>query len=243
MEVYIVDIVDRDFKIGLLKEFWNRRSQYLVPATSPGIGLKKQKFLIFYNLIAKTLGEPHTIKNIKAFEQGPVYYDIYSCIKKTNKFLEREQIDRPNFSEDILNATLMLVESESPDSLSKITHAFDLWKSNYDENYNEEIIKEDFQYDSNNINEEDITDMDEKTIEILYEYYLDLYNNYQLFINNKKIYAVEKKNIDIINQVIGSKNPYIEEALDEISKIDTVAKITYDINYKEYEMGGIIFDI
>lgn len=49
----ILNIEYRDFKIGLFEEFWDRRNQELVPASDNEMRIKKQKFLIFYNLIAQ----------------------------------------------------------------------------------------------------------------------------------------------------------------------------------------------
>lgn len=238
-----MEIKDRDFKIGLLKEFWNRRNQGLVPASSEGMGIKKQKFLVFYNLLAQSLSKPFTLDGVKAFEQGPVYYDIYAYVSKTGRFLEQEKIEKQTYSEDILNATLKLVESESHESLSEITHSFDLWKNKYDENYDEDIIKDNFQYDKNNIYEEDISTKDNMVLKVLYDYYLNIYNNYDLVKIYGKIYAVERRNIEKIREIIEREPPYIKEVLDEISEIDTTAKINYKPNYAEEGMEGILIDI
>lgn len=234
---------DKDFKIGLLQEFWNRRNRDLVPPSAPGTGVKKQKFMVLYNLIAKTMGEPHTLANLKAFEEGPVYYDIYSHIMKTNEFLEQKSIEPQNYNEDILNATLRMIESESYTSLSEITHALDLWSSNYDPEYNENIINEDFKYNKNNIDPEDITDKDNNILKVLYEYNLNLYNNYVLESMHGKICAIEKKNKEKIIEILSSEDSDVREIFDELSQIDTLAKINYDENHTHDRLGGVLIDI
>jgi len=39
-----LNIEDRDFKIGLLKEFWDRRNQELVPACDNEMRIKNKNF-------------------------------------------------------------------------------------------------------------------------------------------------------------------------------------------------------
>ncbi|MGV8905912.1 MAG: hypothetical protein ACOH15_04880 [Acetobacterium sp.] len=238
-----MDIEDKDFKIGLLKEFWDQRNRDFVPASEHGIGIKKQKFLVFYNLIARSLGETYTISNMKAFKEGPVYYDIYSYIKETNEYLEQKTIKNQTYSKDIINATLRLVESESYDSLSKITHSLNLWKKKFDKEYDEEIIGNDFKYDKNNIESEDIVDEDNKIIKILFEYNLYLYENYDLIKKEGKMYAIEKENKEKIMEIINSGNPYLNKTFEELLKIDTLATVSYSEDYIEDELEGILIDI
>lgn len=236
-------IADAEFKIGLLKEFWNRRDRTLVPPSGVGMGIKKQKFLAFYNLFANTLGEENTLENLKAFDQGPIYYDIFSHIKRTNEYLEQRVVPKQNYCEDIINATTTLLESESHDTLSELTHSLDLWKNNFDSNYDETIIEEDFEYDNNNIELEDITTKDKGLLKILYEYNLNLYNNYDLIGINNKLYAIEKENQEKILSVINSDNERIKEILDEISKISTLGKINYEESQRDNELEGVLIDI
>lgn len=238
-------IEDRDFKIGLLKEFWDKRDQSLIPAKkNVGLGLKKQKFLFFYNLMAKESGEPYTLSNLKAFKQGPVYYDIYSYIKQNNnKHLERESITPQSYPEDIINAALTLIEMESPSSLSDITHQLDLWIKNYDSNYNEEIIKNEFKYESNNIYHNDITEKDYMIIRTLKEFSLNIYRNYNLEKIRGKVFAIEKINQKYITEILYENSPKIIGLIEDIYKIDNVIKVNYDKNFKDNGFGGIVFDL
>lgn len=236
-------IEDKDFKIGLLKEFWNKRDRSLVPPSEKGMGIKKQKFLFFYNLMARSLGENYTLSRVKAFEQGPVYYDIYAYVKQTGRYLEQETIKEQEYSRNIINATLRLVESESSKSISDITHALDLWKVNYDKHFDEEQLKENILFDENNVNEEDITSKDNNIIKTLYRYYSNLYENYVLENIDGKICAIEKVNKQSILEVLNKDTPPIKMAMQELLKIDITPKINYNENFKNEELEGVTIDI
>lgn len=238
-----MEIADGNFKIGLLKEFWDRRNRELVPPSGKGIGIKKQKFLVFYNLFANTLGKENTLENLKAFKQGPVYYDVYSHIKSTNEYLEQRRVPKQIYCEDIINATKILLESESHETLSNLTHTLDLWKNNYDSDYDESIIKQDFQFDDNNIELKDISNRDKKLLRILYEYNLNIFNNYNLIKIKNKLYAIEKENQDKIMLIINSDNQIIKNILAEVSMISTLGKLNYDESQKDNELEGVIIDI
>lgn len=227
-----MDIKDEDFKIGLLKEYLKRRNDKLNSLSEEELNIKKQKFILFYNLMARNNEKPYTLKNLQALKEGLIYYDIDKYIKMREKLVEEKIISKQEYSNDILNAVSNLVESESAESLSKLTEALDLWMDNYKLNLH-----------NNEITSKDITSKDKNIIEILYEYNLNLYNNYELEKINNKICAVEKKNKEKIMQIINSENPYIEDVFNEILQIDGLAKINYSEEYKDDELGGITIDI
>lgn len=238
-----MNIQDEDFKVGLLQEFWEKRDQNLVPPSGDGMGIKKQKFLIFYNLMARSMDEKYTLSTVKAFEQGPVYYDIYSYIKTTGNFLEQKSIKKQNYSEDILNATLRLVESESSQSLSDFTHSLDLWKENYDKDFKEIPTEESIVFDRNNIGEKDISSKDEMYIKTLYKYYNNIYNNYNLEKIKGNLCAIEKVNKQKIIEILSKDKPSINKALEEVSKVDVAPKINYYEEFKDDELEGVTIDI
>jgi len=239
-----MNIEDGDFKIGLLKAFWDSRDRNLIPPNEKGIGIKKQKFMVLYNLIAKSLGEPYTLKNLKAFEQGPVFYDVFAHIKNTGEYLEQKSIKTTRYSDNILNATLNLVELESDKSLSDITHALDLWKNNYDENYDEKIIRNDFKYDNNNISAEDITKKDTRILKVLFEYHSNLYNNYDVEVIHGKRCAIQReKKTEIKKILLNTNNPHINDIFDELKQVDNAAKINYDERFVDEKLGGVLIDI
>lgn len=227
-----MDIKDEDFKIGLLKEYLKRRNNKLNSLSEKELNIKKQKFILFYNLMAKNNEKPYTLKNLQALKEGLVYYDIDKYIKMREKLVEEKIISKQEYSNDILNAVSNLVESESAESLSKLTEALDLWMDNYKLNLH-----------NNEITSKDITSKDKNIIEILYEYNLNLYNNYELEKINNKICAVEKKNKEKIMEIINSENPYIEDVFNELLQIDGLAKINYSEEHKDDELGGITIDI
>lgn len=227
-----MDIRDREFKIGLLKEFLKRRNDKLNSLSEEELIIKKQKFILFYNLMARNRGEPYTFENLRALKEGLIYCYIDDYTKMREKLLREEIISKQEYSKDILNAVSNLIESESSESLLELTEALDLWRNNYKSNvYNNEIISK------------KITNKDKDIIEILYEYNLNLYNNYELKKINNKICAIEKKNKEKIMDIINSENPYIKEVFEELLKIDNLAKINYSEEYKEDKLGGIIIDI
>lgn len=173
------------FKATLLEKFWNDRDRELSPAYSSEIGYQKQKFLVLYNLLANTRGSRFTFEKLKAFESGPVYYDVYSEVKFNKTLIEQIPTDpefveeckkiREDIDESILKIATFLSITKSWTELIEFIHLFDLWKKNYNKTMTEESNQE--YTDDNNISVDDISEKDKKRLcnilTLLNDEYLD----------------------------------------------------------------------
>lgn len=100
-------------------------------------GIKKQKFLFFYNLFAYLSGVHFTFDTLKAYANGPVYYDIYSYSLSDNHKFYGEYVSTitkyQKFSDlidfNIAKISFYLVNSMTNDQVSDLTHHFDFWKN------------------------------------------------------------------------------------------------------------------
>ena len=186
-----VDEDDLNFKVELLKYFWNNRDTSLIPIGSVS-GVEKEKFLFFYNIFAYLNGKHFTFKNLKSFAEGPVYYDVYVLTAKENIFLETSvETNKVVICQEIGKAVLTLLELFRKNA-SHLSH-LDLWEKNYDKDYNEK------NREGNNANDievvVDITEKDEERLRLLYSELLKINNGYLIHTNKKGMrFLIEKSN-------------------------------------------------
>lgn len=169
-------------KVSLLQEFWNKRDQKLIPSKQNQIGIKKQKFLAFYNLFSYVNEKDYTFDKMAAFKDGPLYTDINSFVKKyPNLFIEELEIDNEfKINEEESAVSLLMTEALSSETLSNLTHTLDLWKNNVNQ-------KDD------SIDETDITQSDKDKIRVLYNHYNFVKDNYELYKNSRTVIALDKR--------------------------------------------------
>lgn len=157
------------FKCALLNNFWNGRNQDMIRSNSPEFGLKNQKYLLFYNLFARYNKTYYTLDSLMAFENGPVFYDIYSYSnsvnspKYTNQLYSFNQIDE-KLDVSANKAAMFVLHFMNAEQISNLTHKFDFWSKHENR----------FSYGFEQISEEDISENDEYLIKWLYKFTMDL---------------------------------------------------------------------
>lgn len=110
-------------------------------------GLKKQKFLFFYNLFAYISDKTYTFEKLKAYKNGPIYQDIFTYAKseeheyhgnyitKLTRFQDYSHV----INEKIAKISFYLVNSMTNDQVSEITHHFDFWISSFNNSQDKNI--------------------------------------------------------------------------------------------------------
>ena len=204
-----------EFNVALLKYFWNNRERKIIYNPS---GIMKQKFLFFYNLFAKINNKHCTFENLKAFKNGPVYYDIYKETKTKNLvYLEKLKVITPfQIDEEIAQVTLQLLYLYK-NNMSTITHSFDLWSKVYNA------------FGTKDIKESDITKEDFDKATLLYNETKNVLKNYSIVFNKYDVPFIIDK---------GKKNYIVNNYYDEL-QFNTENK--YPI-YVTEENGELYFD-
>lgn len=203
---------DFDFNVTLLKYFWNNRDRNYINKPS---GIMKQKFLFFYNMFAKINSKKYTITNLKAFKNGPVYYDIFRC--SHDELLEQTDIREQKIDDNIANITMTLLYLYK-NTISNLTHNLDLWKKVYTN------IKD------NEINEDDISEDDVLKLTYLYNETKNVCQNYYIFISKYEVPLL------LLNK---QKNYIINNYYDIIRNYDSEDKCP---TYVNIENGELYFD-
>lgn len=204
-----------NFKLAILNYLWEKRDKKLLLAKSNDFGLKNQKFLLFYNIFARLNGKKFDFNNLRAYKDGPVYFDIYSYIKN-NSSTDVGYINTivnyndyiQDFDKQSLIASKLIVESMTKDQLSSLTHKFDFWSKNY---YSNNQIK--------TISLKDITSEDEFKIKWIYDFCIDLSNNYEIYPTEKNVFFVKSeipnyKNSSEFKQIIQNEYDYNPVVID-----------------------------
>ena len=99
--------------------------------------LKLQKFLFFYEIISKVEEKDYELTKLKGYAAGPVFSDIYGDYRY-NKDLFNQTIvsalkeNNNVVNEDIATFCLFLIQTQTREELSEITHQLDIWKSKQD---------------------------------------------------------------------------------------------------------------
>lgn len=163
------------FNVNLLKYFWDNRERSFIPSLS---GVMKQKYLFFYNIFAKLNDKKYTLDNLKAFKNGPVFYDIYTETKN-GVLLEQTDVKNMPIDHEIANITMTLMYLYKS-NISTITHALDIWKSAFGK-------------ESNDISEKFLTQKDKFMLKTLFKETKDVYNNYLIYYNKYDVPLLFKK--------------------------------------------------
>lgn len=171
--------------------------------------LQLQKFLFFYEMFSKTKGESYNIKSLCAYSNGPVFSNVYGdYLHDRTSFLERikEITDFSSLSEEISRVSRLVIDSMTERELSNLTHNFDLWS------VHEPEIKSGGRQIP--ISDCEITESDEKQLELLYNYYLKLDElGYKSIKIADKVFMVSKENAEDIKREHS-------ETLDALSRKD-----------------------
>jgi len=204
---------DLNFKVAILKYFWDNRDREIIPKA---LGIEKQKFLFFYNLFAFINNKQYTFDNLKAFEQGPIYHDVFTLTYRDKVYLEQIKSKPVNYDFEILKIACALIEIFGDIGSSNLTHGFDMWKNKYDPNLDEQSIVGN---NSNNITAADISEEDKNKAKLLFNELKEVIQVFTKYLNdNNKVLLIEKKNFD---QIVSRHNS-------ELNKIDrTVVEPVY----------------
>lgn len=173
-----------DFKLTLLKYFWDNREKSILKSPT---GVMKQKYLFFYNMFAKVNNQPYTLSGLKAFKNGPVFQDIYKAAQK-NPRLESSNFAVQKINDDLAKITVFLLELYGS-RISAASHKFDLWQNAYSRA-------------NKTIEDEDITEDDIFKIKCLFEETKYALENCSLYFNKHRVPLLlpkEKKNYIINN--------------------------------------------
>jgi hypothetical protein len=190
--------------------------------------VRAQKFLFFYNLFAHVNEKPHTFVKLKAFINGPVYYDIYAYCKTRipGISLYVDHITHHGDFSTIIDNNIAiisynLVNSMTVDQLSSLTHTFEFWKNSHS------VSGQDITIDN-------LSSNDEKFAKWLYQFWNNLIENYFCFKSNSNYFYINNADFDSI-QVDSDKATELQSILSE--------KLDYNpVVLKLDEEGDFIID-
>jgi len=99
--------------------------------------LKLQKFLFFYEIVSKIEETDYELSKLKGYAGGPVFSDVYGDYRYNKGLFNQAIILTLNESdvvinEDIATFSLFMVQTQTREELSEITHKLDIWKSKQD---------------------------------------------------------------------------------------------------------------
>lgn len=174
--------------------------------------LKFQKFLFFYEALCKVTGEKADFSNLKGYQKGPVFSNVWGdYIKESDLFLQNA-LKTYNENKGLINTKLanksaFIVNTLTDEELSDLTHKMNIWKSKKDR-----ILNGEFQAV---LNESDFNDADDKLIKTLCSIYSDEMINDSIIINlDNKYFVLPKsqqtllteKHYDILLSLTKNKN-------------------------------------
>ncbi|MDR3241817.1 MAG: hypothetical protein LBT37_06560 [Lactobacillaceae bacterium] len=91
---------------------------------------KLQKFLFFYELFSKVMGEQYEFGGFKVWLNGPVDSFVYGDYTYRQDYLVSaiKQADQKAVNQEIATKADFLVKILNKEEISDLTHDFDLWK-------------------------------------------------------------------------------------------------------------------
>lgn len=144
-------------------------------------GIKQQKFLLLYNLFKEIKYKKGNFTSLQAWDNGPVYTQVYSAIKYHYTYKELlDTIKIPyTIDEKLAYVSKFIVEILSDEEVSELTHEFNFWKKSVD-SLNQAI-------EIKNISISDLKKIDN----ILNLYNLDFILEHKVIRINSKIFLVK----------------------------------------------------
>lgn len=99
--------------------------------------LKLQKFLFFYETVSKIENVTYDLTKLKGYAAGPVFSDVYGDYRYNKELFNQAIIltleeNEVVINEDIATFCLFLVQTQTSEALSELTHELDIWKSQQD---------------------------------------------------------------------------------------------------------------
>ena len=95
--------------------------------------LKLQKFLFFYEMLSKVEGQDYELTNLKGYADGPVFSNVYGDYRYNREMFDQEIIiilekNEVVINEDIASFSLFMVQTQTREELSEITHELNIWR-------------------------------------------------------------------------------------------------------------------
>lgn len=171
-----------DRKLALLKWLNIKNSNYS--------NLQTQKFLFFYEMFQFISNKDYDITNLKAYENGPVFSDIYGFQRYEKDFLEltvNTNNTSYNVDKENVEKALFLISTMTDTELSDLTHQLDMWKSKKDliNNGQKQIP----------INFSDISKKDKEKLKKIFKTTLSI-DNFQVIKIANKIFLIKKEELN-----------------------------------------------
>jgi len=99
--------------------------------------LKLQKFLLFYEIVSKIENVEYDLTKLKGYADGPVFSDVYGDYRYNSETFNQAIVitlaeNEVMINDDIASFCLFLIQTQTREELSELTHELDLWKSKQD---------------------------------------------------------------------------------------------------------------
>jgi len=99
--------------------------------------LKLQKFLFFYEIVSMVEEQDYELTKLKGYASGPVFSDVYGDYRYNSEMFNQVIVmtlkeKEVAIDEDIAAFCLFLIQTQTREELSELTHKLDLWKSKQD---------------------------------------------------------------------------------------------------------------
>lgn len=201
--------IDND-KVVLLKYYYDHRNQKINKVPT---GLRKQKYLFFYNAFSFVLDEKYNFNELKAFENGPVYSDVYSFVANNPRnYIEQMETQPFEINLKIAKITTFFLDSITDNELSAISH-MDFWNKAFNRS-------------DTTISKEDFSANDIVALENLYSYSKNIFEKkYEVTKNKNENIIMYDKSISekvsgIIETISEECNPVILEESEGVIIVD-----------------------
>ncbi|TDL34586.1 hypothetical protein E2R51_02390 [Jeotgalibacillus sp. S-D1] len=190
---------ERRAKLGWLKK--NSPESY-------GRNLKAQKFLFFYESLAKAEEKGCDFSYIKGYNNGPVFSEVYgdNAYRKEafDMCVEQSFLSKPDAVDiDTAKFAKFMVEALSESELSDLTHEFNIWKCKEEEIVSRSHVS---------LSEADF-DLDDKTLVLTLK---KMYS--KELIEKSKVISIGEKSFVFLADQAKKLNPDYIAALETLSK-------------------------
>ena len=167
-------------------------------STSYDTPLKLQKFLLFYEALAKVSGETPDFSHLRGYEKGPVFSNVWGdYTKERTSFNMAAQTAYYKNVESInikrAEKCAFIVGTMTEEELSNLTHQMNLWKSK-----EKRIMSGEYQV---KLDESDFNNNDEKLINTLdMMYTTDMVENSKIINLDKKYFVFSKSDSELLTE-------------------------------------------
>lgn len=174
---------------GWLQEYNN--ASYETP-------LKLQKFLLFYEALAKVSGEKPDFSHLRGYKKGPVFSNVWGDYTKERTSFNIEAQNAYNKNIESINVKraekcAFIVGTMTEEELSDLTHQMNLWKSK-----EKRIMSGEYQV---NLDESDFNNNDEKLINTLDMMYpADMVENSEVIKLDKNYFVFSKSDSKLLTE-------------------------------------------